>query len=146
MSENRFDRLDTKLDNIKDDQHELDKKVDIALDRLAHHMNEDSRNLEQITTALGNVSSHLEVYNSELKVHIAGVQELRTTNNLLRQYIEQEKLAYTQHMKELDEQIKDAGAPVRWIKAIASAAIWISAIGAALGTIGAALHWIFKIF
>jgi septal ring factor EnvC (AmiA/AmiB activator) len=116
-----------RLDSLKDDIHNIHTTSEVTLQKLENHFKEDSQNLENITKSLESVQEQLEVYNQELKIHIAGVNELRRNNDLLEKNI-------LLNRQELEQRLSLTEAPIKWLKTTKSIALWITAVAAA-GTI-----------
>jgi len=113
------------LDSMKDDLHALDKRSEVMLEKLENHFKEDSQNLENITKSLESVQNHLEVYNKELAIHIAGTVELRRTNDILQKGMEL-------HKQEMNTRLLAAEEPLQWLKTTKRIALWITAVSAAI--------------
>ena len=132
-----FNFILNKLDNLSDGIHEIDKKSDITLTKLEAHFKDDSTNLHNITRSLELMGEQLTTYNKELNIHIAGVNELRRSNDLLEQTI-------NIHKQELSERLSEVEAPLKWFKGTKKVATWIAALAAAAGSILALIQYLQK--
>jgi hypothetical protein len=85
---------------------------------------------DQINFALTEVNERLSEYNHQLKVHIQGVQELKTQNQLIR-----EENALRE--KEWSQRLDIAEKPIKWIQTTGVFIKWIGAISAAILSVAA---------
>lgn len=119
------DRLDYKLDSMKDDIHNLDTKVQVLSERFITHMEQDTRNLESISKSLESITDRLSDYNASLVEHIRRSEALEASNELMKEQIDL-------YRKDLEIRLDKLEAPHKWVKAT----LWlIAAAGSVLGLI-----------
>ena len=141
-----LDRIENSQSEIKDLYHELDKKHDILASKVADHFDSDEKNLSSLTETLGGINDRLIDYNKSLAEHIAGVEELRNMNALIRREIEQRDQATNEKMRELEAKAATLDKPRQWAISTAKAAVWITSVTAAGGAVWMALEKLSKLF
>lgn len=119
---------DEKLDELKEQYYQLDKKLEIVSNTLERHFEEDARNMDRINIALEKIDGHLYEYNRELNIHIQGTIEVRKQNELLYEQVQLTKKTLELKMSEItkineeqNKQIIDLNKPKIVIKGI----LWI---------------------
>lgn len=83
---------------------------------------------DQITAVDKKLDEKLSEYNYQLKIHIQGVQELKTQNQLIRTEIEQRD-------KEWSTRLEVAEKPIKWLETTGNMLKWIGGISAALASL-----------
>jgi len=136
--ETKFDRIESKLEDLKDSYYGIDKKMDLTLDRLETHLKEDSQNLQNITESIREMSKQLDVYNKELSIHIAGVEELKVANRLFAEKLDLEK-------SEVNARLSRAEAPMNWLDGSMKISIWLAAVAGGVTAIGMIIRWLLKV-
>lgn len=125
-------RLDEKADRNKEDMSEVKERTAKLEATFDQHMKQD----EKMQDELSKYNTHLTEYNAELKVHIAGVQELRRANDLSERQ-QAEKMAA------LAKRIDDVEAPRLFWQKFKKDIIDLSKLIAAGATIAGLIKWLF---
>jgi DNA repair exonuclease SbcCD ATPase subunit len=102
-------RLEDKLDEVREDLHNLDTKVQVLSEKFLMHMEQDTRNLENISHSLESITERLGDYNATLIEHIRRSEALEESNELL-------KAQLGLYKKEQDVRLEKLEAPQKWIK------------------------------
>jgi DNA repair exonuclease SbcCD ATPase subunit len=102
-------RLEDKLDEVRDDLHNLDTKVQVLSEKFIMHMEQDTRNLENISNSLASITERLSDYNETLVEHIRRSEALEQSNELM-------KAQLGLYKKEQDVRLEKLEAPQKWIK------------------------------
>jgi hypothetical protein len=127
-------------DEVKRSLRELHEKQDRQTDKLSEfeisiikqelasetYIKQSDRMAEE----LRKMNDNLAVYNAELKVHIAGVLELKEQNRLMKEEIKQRDVM-------INERLDIAEKPIKWATTTATYLKWSAGIITALTTIGA---------
>jgi chromosome segregation ATPase len=106
MSNNR---IEDKLDEVRDDLHVLDTKVQVLSEKFLMHMEQDTKNLENIARSLSSITDRLADYNDTLVEHIRRSEALEESNELMKEQLGLYK-------KEQDTRLEKLEAPQKWIK------------------------------
>jgi len=132
-------------DDVKRSLSDLHEKQDQQTDKLvslevAMGKNEAAlaqyiRQSDRMAGELKEMNKHLSEYNSELKVHIAGVIELKEQNRLMREANEQREKITNARFETLET-------PHRWAKFTGKLFAWIGAAATAVTAIVGLAMWL----
>jgi len=122
------DRLEYKLDQVKEDLHSLDTKVQVLSEKFLMHMEQDTRNLENISHSLEAITDRLSDYNASLVEHIRRSEALEASNELMKEQIEL-------YRHDLGARLDKVEAPHKWVKGTLWVVASTSAILALLKTL-----------
>lgn len=140
MSANKiYDRMNELLDK----HHELELHIVQTNATLEAHFRQDEKvadAIQKIAEELHLTNEKLSEYNSELKIHIAGVGELRRANEIFSEQLDLIRQSLELQKKEFEARFSNLEKPRIWLAQTGSYAKWIGAVTGA----GAALFAIFK--
>lgn len=124
----------------KKQDSQTEKLEDLAISVARQEVQTDNytKQSDRMAEELREMNKHLSVYNSELRVHIAGVLELKEQNNLIRQQIAQRDV-------EIREKLEIAERPIIWFETTYKWAKWVGAFATAAGLVYAAIKWVSEI-
>lgn len=90
---------------------------------------------DKMAEELRKMNEHMAVYNAELKVHIAGVLELKEQNNLMRTDIQKRD-------EILNARLEVAERPIKWFETTYKWMKWLGAVGTAGTLMFAVVKWL----
>jgi chromosome segregation ATPase len=141
--EDQIDKLQEDLKEIackQDKQLEHLNAINISMARqetaFLAHLKQD----EQMYVEMRDMNEKLEVYNKELAVHIAGVQELRKSNKLLEKKIEILQDMWESEKKLTEARINKLEEPRIWLSMSKKYLLFLAAIAGALAAILGAIE------
>jgi hypothetical protein len=134
----KLEKLESKVDSLKDYYHSLDKKVEVLSDKINRHFEEDSKNLKEITKALQSIDDSLEEYNTQLKIHMKRQLSNEENTEALQRAVETFRTGLEARIQKLEQ-------PILWINGTWSIAKFIVIVGGATGVVYAFLRWISKL-
>lgn len=109
---------------------------------LESHMEQDREMASQIYA----INDKLGEYNAQLQIHIAGVQQLKEMNILIREELKQREkeliLKLETTNKEMDKRLEVAEEPIKWFKTAGRYAAWLGTIGTAIGAVYALIQFL----
>lgn len=108
----------------QDHQTEKISALEITVAKQEVSMDSYMRQSDRMASELQKLNENMAVYNAELKVHIAGVVELKEMNRLMR---EENRLQAAL----LDERLKVAELPIGWLRTAGKILKWAAPIAAA---------------
>jgi chromosome segregation ATPase len=141
--EDQIDKLQEDLKEIackQDKQLEHLNAINISMARqetaFLAHLKQD----EQMYAEMRDMNEKLEVYNKELAVHIAGVQELRKSNKLLEKKIEILQDMWESEKKLTEARINKLEEPRIWLSMSKKYLLFLAAIAGAIAAILGAIE------
>jgi chromosome segregation ATPase len=141
--EDQIDKLQEDLKEIackQDKQLEHLNAINISMARqetaFLAHLKQD----EQMYVEMRDMNEKLEVYNKELAVHIAGVQELRKSNKLLEKKIEILQDMWESEKKLTEARINKLEEPRIWLSMSKKYLLFLAAIAGAIAAILGAIE------
>lgn len=120
------------LHEKQDQQTEKLTKLEVELATQKTLLDVYSKDQHVTASELAKINERLLEYNHELKLHIAGVQELKAQNSLIREEL---KLRDTEIKMRLDEAEK----PIKWVQQTGTVVKWVAGFLTAVTAIYAAL-------
>lgn len=127
------------LHDKQDLQTEKLGSLELALSKQQFALETYVKHSDKMTSELEKMNDNLTTYNAELKVHIAGVIELKEQNRLMREEIRQRDEAMDLRLKERDELINSrlsfAEKPILWFKSTGDFLKWAAPVGAGIVTV-----------
>ncbi len=129
MSQDLKKSLDM-LHEKQDSQTEKLNSLTIAVHKQETALEAYIRQSDRMAEELQKMNENMAVYNAELKIHIAGVVELKEQNRLMR-----EENRQRDHL--MSARIEIAELPIKWIQTTGKIAVWVGGIATALTAVGA---------
>ncbi len=137
-----LDRLHEKQDGQSADISALK----VAVGKQEAQMDAYVKQSDRMATELGRINENLAVYNAELKVHVAGVMELREQNRLMReennQRAEQLRLEQSKRDAEITSRLDIAEKPIIWLRTT-----WrvLKAVGPIVAAVATAIVFVLQV-
>lgn len=123
------------LHEKQDAQTEQINAVRIALGKQEVALDSYVKQSDRFAAELQEMNKNMSIYNAELKVHIAGVVELKEQNRLMREEIRQRDFM-------IDNRLKIAEKPIEWARATGKVLAWVGGIATAVTAIGGCVAWL----
>jgi chromosome segregation ATPase len=120
------------LHEKQDQQTEKLTKLEIDLATQKTILDIYSKDQSATALELSKINQRLLEYNHELKLHIAGVNELKLQNSLIREELKQRDI-------EIQMRLGQAEKPIEWIQQTGTVVKWVAGLLTAVAAIYAAL-------
>lgn len=124
------DDLNKSLERLHDKQDAQTEKLtslEISISKQQFALEAYMKQSDRMAEELGKMNDNMSIYNAELKVHIAGVIELKEQNRLMREDI---KL----RSADVESRLIVVEKPIGWFKAAGNGLKWAAPILAAVVT------------
>jgi chromosome segregation ATPase len=123
------------LHEKQDKQTEAIMDIKIAVVKSEVILDSHLKEEEKLAIKIDSMDDRLSEYNKLLSVHIEGVNQLKLTNELLKQDLDQTKV-------DIDERLKKVEEPIQWRKETKTRIYNLAKLITAISTIGVAVMWI----
>lgn len=132
---NNINQINKSLNSLHDKQdcqteaiNEMKSELTTQKVLLDVYTRQQEKIADQLTIVDKKLDEKLTEYNYQLRIHIQGVQELKTQNELIRTEIDQRD-------KEWGSRLEIAEKPIKWIHMTGVVVKWVGAIAAAIASI-----------
>lgn len=125
------DALRKSLDRLHEKQDAQTEKIsalEVTSARQEATLDSYTRQSDRMASELSKLNENMAVYNAELKVHIAGVIELKEMNRLMR-------IENDQRQALMEARMKQAEKPIGWFTAAKNGLKWAAPIFGAVAAI-----------
>ena len=154
--DDKIESVTDKLDKLSEKTSDIDKNLAEHKATFAEHAKQDERIQQDISTIKDEVQStniHIAEYNAQLKIHIAGVDELRRSNDifsqqlvLLQQGNSIQRIESEKRHEMYDARLKVAEQPIQWFVTTGKYLKWITVAGSASAVIAGLVKFIMHKF
>jgi chromosome segregation ATPase len=136
------DKLNMILDQIADTQDKQASSIEALKESVIRQEISLETHIDQtrqMNSKISDINDRLSEYNAQLQIHIAGVQQLKEMNTLIREELKQREKELEIKLSEAHEKINSrlevAEEPIKWLKTAGVYAKWVGSIGSAIGMI-----------
>jgi archaellum component FlaC len=150
----KSERIESKVDDLVQTFHSIDKKVALLDERIDTHFEQDTRNLDMIREALEGINQgitdlrsqvstqerNLREYNESLQAHMARTKAVEDQNDLITQMIGGMKEFVDATKKQIDDRLDEVDRPRQWAITTYEWSKWIAAVAVPAGMIWAAIR------
>jgi ABC-type multidrug transport system fused ATPase/permease subunit len=142
MSDDVKDLLSLAALHVKQDEqtHKLNS-LEIAVAKMEIILSVSTKQSDAATentqTELRRMNDNMSEYNLELREHIAGVNELKEQNRLIREEIKLKD-------SEINQRLKTAERPIEWIATTFVYLKWLGSAAAGAGLVWGVIQWLLK--
>jgi ABC-type multidrug transport system fused ATPase/permease subunit len=130
------------LHKKQDAQTEKLNELAISVAKQEVIVDQFAKQADRTSDELSKLNGHMANYNAELRVHIAGVAELKAMHSTMKQDIEEREKATNARLEVAEQPAKWAAAAAHIMKVTYHWMKWIAAFATSLGLLFAVIKWI----